>query len=362
MEPVQTEVRRLHSLTGLRWVAAMAVLGFHLAVGVNFHNKGANRVLGDIFGSGYTGVSLFFLLSGLVLTWSAKPNDTSRRFYRRRFARIVPNNTVATIIACLLSITVTTIVVQPGPLIAQLLLVQAWFPSVRYYYGVSIVTWSLSCEMTFYLLFPLIFGKVASLTLRTRRALLVGVLVALACYTALASAIGVRPLTLWAVGYFPLARAAEFVIGILLGLELKSGTWPRLPFAAVLLLTGAAYAWAWRAPVILGRAALTVVPFALLLGALAQRELAGRRSWLSHRWVVALGDRSYALYLLHVLILLALLRVSTPRTFAGALVLTGGLVVASLFASHLLFVLVERPAQRLLGPKRQTLPARRYPA
>jgi peptidoglycan/LPS O-acetylase OafA/YrhL len=352
VEPVAAPVHRLESLTGLRWIAAMAVLGFHLAAGVNFHDKGADRVLGDLFGSGYTGVSLFFLLSGLVLTWSATTGDTPARFYRRRFARVVPNHVAATIIACLLSIVVGTIVVHPGPLLAQLLLVQAWFPSARYYYGVSIVTWSLSCELLFYALFPLVFSRLAALSTRGRRGVLLAVLVGLALYTGMASAVGVKPFTLWAVNFFPLARAAEFAVGILLGLELRAGTWPRLPFPGVLALAAAAYLWAWRAPVLVGRAAVTLVPFALLLGALVQRELAGRRSWLARRPLVALGDRSYALYLLHVLVLLALLRIATPGSLHEALFLTVALVAASLVASHLMFVLVERPAQRRLRPKR----------
>jgi peptidoglycan/LPS O-acetylase OafA/YrhL len=37
-----------------------------------------------------TGVSFFFVLSGFVLTWSARPDDIATGFWRRRIARIYP--------------------------------------------------------------------------------------------------------------------------------------------------------------------------------------------------------------------------------------------------------------------------------
>jgi peptidoglycan/LPS O-acetylase OafA/YrhL len=45
----------------------------------------------------------------------------------------------------------------PGPAghVADLLLLQAWFPEPSIYAGGNGVTWSLSDEMFFYLLFPL---------------------------------------------------------------------------------------------------------------------------------------------------------------------------------------------------------------
>ena len=81
-------VRRLPSLTGLRFAAAFGVFGYHFAP----HLTGdAHTVLGEVFDRANSGVSFFFILSGVVLTWSRGPGDTPRRFYQRRFARIYPD-------------------------------------------------------------------------------------------------------------------------------------------------------------------------------------------------------------------------------------------------------------------------------
>src|SRR3954470_17084064 len=79
--------RDLPSLTGLRWVAALLVFAFHSAgYGV------LTTSWWHLTRFGFIGVSFFFVLSGVVLTWSSRPGQTSRQFYWRRFARIYPSH------------------------------------------------------------------------------------------------------------------------------------------------------------------------------------------------------------------------------------------------------------------------------
>ena len=84
---------RLDSLTGLRWWAAFGVFAYHMANLAPLRHQSLLNV-------GYTGVSFFFVLSGFVLTWSAKPSTGVRQFWWRRFARIWPAHFVA-LIPCL---------------------------------------------------------------------------------------------------------------------------------------------------------------------------------------------------------------------------------------------------------------------
>lgn len=74
---------QLRRLTSLRWFAALAVFVNHFGNRLGWRDP--------IFPTlGYAGVGLFFVLSGVVLTWSSPDGDTARAFYRRRFARIYP--------------------------------------------------------------------------------------------------------------------------------------------------------------------------------------------------------------------------------------------------------------------------------
>ena len=87
---------RLDALTGLRWWAAFVVFVFHM---VNRHRAAARADRRGLQPSGYLGVTFFFVLSGFVLTWSARPERDKRTFYWRRFARIYPSHFVTLLLA-----------------------------------------------------------------------------------------------------------------------------------------------------------------------------------------------------------------------------------------------------------------------
>lgn len=63
------------------------VFGFH---GLVFFDGPTRGALDHLVGQGRSGVTFFFVLSGFLLAWSARPGDRARSFYRRRFARIYP--------------------------------------------------------------------------------------------------------------------------------------------------------------------------------------------------------------------------------------------------------------------------------
>lgn len=81
-------VVRLDSLTGMRWWAAFFVFAYHMGNLAPFKGQ-------SLMNFGYTGVSFFFVLSGFVLTWSARPRVGARQFWWRRVARIWPSHMVA---------------------------------------------------------------------------------------------------------------------------------------------------------------------------------------------------------------------------------------------------------------------------
>ena len=86
--------QRLNSLTGARFLAAGLVFLCHIATS-GFFAPGSAPATGLMTitkTAGTLGVSFFFVLSGFVLTWSARPSDTYGGVLRRRFVKIFPNH------------------------------------------------------------------------------------------------------------------------------------------------------------------------------------------------------------------------------------------------------------------------------
>lgn len=122
--------QRLDSLTGARGVAAGVVFLSHIATGGVF---AAGSSVQDVLATatktaGTIGVSFFFLLSGFVLTWSARPTDTYGGFLRRRLVKIYPNHVVT---FCLALVLLAAAVTPPGTAVLNLLLLQSWSSDPR---------------------------------------------------------------------------------------------------------------------------------------------------------------------------------------------------------------------------------------
>ena len=115
---------RLPSLTGLRWLAAFMVWGFHLKFVISSSNESLT-VFFQAVSNGGMGVSFFFVLSGFVLVWSYRPGDTSRAFLQRRFAKIYPNFAFA-LICSLIVLAVTGVVIDGWSVLANVLLINSW--------------------------------------------------------------------------------------------------------------------------------------------------------------------------------------------------------------------------------------------
>jgi peptidoglycan/LPS O-acetylase OafA/YrhL len=135
------------------------VFGFHVLATPMLATGTAGRVMSWVFAQGSAGVSFFFILSGFVLTWSARPNDTARAFWRRRFAKIYPNHFVTFLGAAGILI-LKGLGIGVLAAVANLLLIQAWIPSASIYFGMNTPSWSLACEAFFYAMFPLIYKGV----------------------------------------------------------------------------------------------------------------------------------------------------------------------------------------------------------
>ena len=355
---------RLDSLTGLRFFAAWMVVVHHFA------NFGALPVLWRYQGFGATGVTFFFVLSGFVLTWSFVPSDTPARFYWRRVARIWPLHVVTTLLALPVFYSMRDVPYDWTAITLSFFLLHAWVPTVTTYFAGNPASWTLSCEMFFYALHPFLVRP--SLALKPA---------ALATVTAVVLA-AVFVVARWSPDWFslrivgwllyisPLFRVGEFLLGVALAAALKRGF--RVPFGVIpaAILVGAWFHLDYQLSldfpadlrVLTSQLNYVVLPllYAALIGAAAQLDLSGARSWLRSKPLVLLGQWSYALYLVHATIIYALIEWLGVRTYSPLNVFWfAGVSVVAIAASAALYSLIEHPIeQRLRAWQRERLAAR----
>lgn len=357
--------RNLASLTGLRFFSICAVFVSHAAL---FSLMRTGTDYSVLYPLGALGVSLFFILSGFVLTHSARDTDTTTAFWRRRFFKIYPSHVVAFLVAMAFIVLASVPRVPPGvevPVshdLANLFLVQTLLPWEFSVDGGNGVAWSLVCEMVFYLLFPVIYPLV--LRIPGERLVLAAVgVVALAWLLPLGflalpgapvgSPIG-ADLSLPQLGFayfWPLSRLPEFVLGMVIARlaacrpGASIGILPATGLLAVFVVVGQL-----TLPDIFLTSAITVIPLGILIHATATADLRERRSFLRRPFVEFLGKISYAFYLLHFTVLMVLY-FFLPASWPNLLVLVLAFVVGHL-AAWGLFAFVERPFMRWFSVKR----------
>lgn len=346
---------RLPSLTGLRFLAALGVFGFHIDVIGLFGEPHAAAVVGRVFGQGSAGVSFFFILSGFVLTWSARPGATARRIWRRRAAKIFPNH----LVTWLIGIAALAYTSHAIPLIDTLpgfFLLQAWIPDPDVYFAANTPAWSLSCEAAFYAAFPLLL-RVIGRVREARLWPLAGVLVTAVLLVPLAALPLSGGLAHWFVYVFPVTRALEFALGMVLARIVRAGRWIGLGLWPAIGTFGVMYAVSATIPGDYTNVARMVIPFALIIAAAATGDLAGRPTWLRHRTWQWLGEISFAFYLAHQLVIRLVDKTlgGLPRATPTALAITLLMLALALIAADLLHRVVERPMMRNLTAPRPVL-------
>ncbi|GAA0370266.1 acyltransferase [Micromonospora gifhornensis] len=345
---------RLPSLTGLRWIAALLVFGFHAGTMRIIAEPDYQAVVGKVFTLGLSGVQFFFILSGFVLVWSARPEDSRRRFWRRRFAKIYPNHVLLWALAIGAAVWFAD-PINPVAALENLFLLQAWDPRPGYFYSVNNVSWSLSCELFFYLCLPLVLPLVRRARPWHLWAVVIAVpLLILALWPA--QTLVPEQSRWWFTQVFPLVRSLEFWMGVAAAELMLRGRWrgPGLPLASLIFVGTWVVAAEWiRAEF---WAALLAAAYILVIAAAADADVRGRRSPLRSRPMVWLGEVSFAFYLVHVFVIMTILRVTgdwgtgLPGWWGPAAVI--GFLALTLGLAALVHRFVEQPMMRRLAPRR----------
>ena len=202
-------------IDGLRALAVVPVILFHAGF--------------ELFGGGYVGVDVFFVISGYLITMILIEDIGNKRFsivsfYERRARRILPALYTVAITTAIAS----SAILYPEHLVsfakslvsAPLFLANFYFWSERGYFEVTselkplIHLWSLAIEEQFYIIFPLIllfFNKFK----KTFYSLL-----ALGFILSLGASYYVTKIHFATAFYFPFTRAWELLAGSLAALIL----------------------------------------------------------------------------------------------------------------------------------------------
>ncbi|MFI6785281.1 acyltransferase family protein [Micromonospora sp. NPDC050276] len=354
-------------MTGLRWFAALAVF---------FHHSAAHESLPDpvrrIMGAGSNGVTFFFLLSGFVIALNyfdgaTRPTPRSTWNYLiGRLARVYPLYLLVLVVVWLAVDHHSNV----SRFLIQALALQSWHPSLVVTYGINAPGWSIGVEFFLYACFPLLVLALRPIANNARALLAVAAATIVAAFVLAAlfqhfrnGLPATNPFSAHRWLYrTPATRLGDFTLGMVTALLLRqaklswpaSASWNRvlspsltwLPVVATLLLM----AWPDRTRYYASYDALWMLPGALLFFGLGQYPRSALSRLLSTRFIVFLGEVSFAFYLVHRPLMQLVGEAAWMNddllTYVAKLTLLVAAIIAAAAACHFLW---ERPAQRLVN-------------
>ena len=314
--------RYITGLDGIRAIAVIMVLSYHLKL--------------SLFKSGFLGVTVFFVLSGYLITGilisevEEEGTIDLKNFWLRRIRRLVPAVMSMAVVIIFVSAVVNRVIFTKGckDFLASVLGFNNWwqiFNKVSYFEAAGVPSpfthcWSLAIETQFYLIYPLIVLGIYKLAKsrgegRVKRGLLfAGVTLLLALISVILMIVLFDPQKDASRVYYGTdTRAFSLLFGALLAIMWEYRMVPRrlsasvnmvlgsVSFAALLVMTiainGSSNFW-YRGGQFFGTILTVLMVYAV----------SGRKTWLSRflsnpvlKWI---GDRSYSIYLWHYPIIL----------------------------------------------------------
>lgn len=314
--------RYITGLDGIRAIAVIMVLSYHLKLA--------------LFKSGFLGVTVFFVLSGYLITGilisevEEEGTIDLKNFWLRRIRRLVPAVMSMAVVIIFVSAVVNRVIFTKGckDFLASVLGFNNWwqiFNKVSYFEAAGVPSpfthcWSLAIETQFYLIYPLILLGIYKLAKsrgegRAKRGLLfAGVTLLLALISVILMIVLFDPQQDASRVYYGTdTRAFSLLFGALLAILWEYRMVPRrlsasvnmvlgsVSFAVLLVMTiainGSSNFW-YRGGQFLGTILTVLMVYAV----------SGRKTWLSRflsnpvlKWI---GDRSYSIYLWHYPIIL----------------------------------------------------------
>ena len=156
LHPSANPVRpQLHYLTGLRFLAALCIFFLH----ASDHGLIPPEAIAQVDLS--KSVSFFFVLSGFILSYVYdKKKVYTSKYFLDRILRVWPITFISLLFTLLflpnyLYLPLPSSVFSPGlVLLSNIFCLQSLIPIPSFYFGYNAVSWSISTELFFYLIFP----------------------------------------------------------------------------------------------------------------------------------------------------------------------------------------------------------------
>jgi peptidoglycan/LPS O-acetylase OafA/YrhL len=295
----------LDKLASLRFFAALVVVFFHMSYMLQYMLAGGGGIgkayYNGIFRNGFVGVSIFYVLSGFVISYANENWKGWKRYLIGRFARIYPAHWAASFLV-VMALGLALFPVHANfrdslsKLLANLALVHAWIPSPDYYFSINAVSWSLSVEVFFYVIF---------LFIRRLDDKYIYILAFGSYLTLILLELFVHQWTAryWRFYIYPVTRLPEFLIGMAIYRLYRNDLISKFRvlrvdfiFLLVLMLVTMALLRTHGVEVIFFYS-LIPTPFSFLMVVSLLQE--GSSSYMKNKILVLLGESSFALYLIH---------------------------------------------------------------
>ncbi len=305
-------MKRLDQLTSTRFIALLLVLFYHAGGGVYFSLINVFPI-SALLRAAPTGVSYLYVLSGFVMSlvyFRPKEKFNIAGYWTARFLRIYPLYIISFLLICYYYIDFVARV-KPQKILANIFVLQAWIPT--YAQSFNYASWSMTVEFFFYAVFP--FFTIWAYRQSTKRLVWFSlVLWALSQLIYYILWIGYYPEYRYFIIYFPLFHLNSFIMGAVGGIWfLRIGQEQVFkPVTNLLILSGsvllaAAYTIAsnvfTQLPHNLQPMAGLLAPILTLIIVSLALDKTYLSTFLNFPVLVALGETSYALYILHVPIL-----------------------------------------------------------
>ncbi|MEH6757962.1 MAG: acyltransferase [Parasphingorhabdus sp.] len=345
----RTRPRTLHSIQVLRALAAMLVVLFHgqLAFSTRIVDPGFVSE-SYLFAFGAVGVHIFFVISGFIMVFTSRFDGgfNAKGFMRRRLLRIYPIYWIcAALYLCVHALFGISYDISLGKVVGALLLLPGDAAAII---GPA---WTLAFEMFFYLCFAvtMLAGLNRGLTM-------------LAAFFLISIILGtLLPIDNPVWNLITNSLLLEFIAGAIIGWLLarnllpKKGGFALILISMIIFIGGIICGYDKLPSIIMWGAPSTM----LVAGAVIAES--GRMAPIWIRRIGHFGDSSYALYLVHILVITVVVQLALPFPAMGKIEPALAAIIIAMLAlviAELLHHRLEKPLLRKLNPKRPLSPVR----
>jgi peptidoglycan/LPS O-acetylase OafA/YrhL len=349
---ITTSGNWIPEIDGLRFVAIAAVLLGHIAGQTYFRSQrpfteDIGLLVNSFMAHAARGVELFFAISGFILAQpflrqhrlDGKPVSISA-YFKRRLTRLEPPYILSLLIYS------GALLIHHGslrsllpPLMAQM----AYFHNFTSLESVNFVTWSLEVEVQFYIIAPLLGGLYAIRSAVVRRGVMGGLIV---------GSMVISTLTHSRASWNLPGQLQFFMVGFLLAdlradhTQASSRWWDAVSLAA------------WLAIFLLpAKQNALALPALILIAYLGTFNGPTARHVFRTRWVALTGGMCYSFYLMHMLVISTVFKVTqrwiVPTSFTLSYmiqIVVLGMCVYAFCTTY--YIIIERPCMDQQWPRK----------